>query len=62
MHPLKLPAGETGRGLAVVADEISELSDQTVSSIKVIDSLIKADIEKIGHGIETTEDTVSAIV
>ncbi|HON17454.1 MAG TPA: methyl-accepting chemotaxis protein, partial [Spirochaetota bacterium] len=34
-------AGEHGRGFAVVADEISKLADETASSIKDIDRLIK---------------------
>ncbi len=44
-------AGEAGRGFAVVADEISKLADQTASSIKEIDSLIKANVAEIGAGM-----------
>lgn len=54
-------AGDAGRGFAVVADEIAKLADQTTASIKEIDMLIKANVEEIGHGIETVDETVDAI-
>ena len=44
-------AGDAGRGFAVVADEISKLADQTASSIKEIDRLIKANTEQIQSGM-----------
>jgi methyl-accepting chemotaxis protein len=44
-------AGDAGRGFAVVADEISKLADQTASSIKDIDRLIKANTEQIQNGM-----------
>ncbi len=40
-------AGEAGRGFAVVADEISKLADETTSSIKNIESLIKINRDQI---------------
>jgi methyl-accepting chemotaxis protein len=43
-------AGEQGRGFAVVADEISKLADQTASSIKEIDRLIKDNNTEIERG------------
>jgi methyl-accepting chemotaxis protein len=55
-------AGEAGRGFAVVADEISKLADQTASSIKEIDGLIKANVEEIGHGMSNIEATVTTIM
>lgn len=55
-------AGEAGRGFAVVADEISKLADQTASSIKEIDRLIKANVEEIGRGMTTVEETVETIM
>ncbi len=44
-------AGDAGRGFAVVADEISKLADQTASSIKEIDRLIKANTGQIQNGM-----------
>jgi methyl-accepting chemotaxis protein len=40
-------AGDAGRGFAVVADQISKLADETSGSIKSIESLIRANGEKI---------------
>lgn len=54
-------AGEAGRGFAVVADEISKLADQTSSSIKSIDTLIKQNVSEIDHGIVVVRDTVDVI-
>ena len=58
-------AGEAGRGFAVVADEISKLADQTASSIKDIDRLIKANTEQIQRGqsyIATATRVIGAII
>ena len=55
-------AGEAGKGFAVVADEISKLADQTASSIKEIDGLIKANVEEIGRGMHNIEMTVTTIM
>ena len=46
-------AGQAGKGFAVVALEISRLADQTASSVKDIDSLIKKNNKQIASGIET---------
>jgi methyl-accepting chemotaxis protein len=55
-------AGEAGRGFAVVADEISKLADQTASSIKEIDGLIKVNVQEIARGMANIEATVSTIM
>ncbi len=54
-------AGEQGRGFAVVAAEVSKLADQTASSIKQIDSLIKANNSEIKKGLFNVKDTVETI-
>lgn len=46
-------AGDAGRGFAVVADEISKLADQTASSIKEIESIIRVNKEEIGSARPT---------
>lgn len=54
-------AGEAGRGFAVVADEISKLAEQTATSIKGIDSLIKLNNEEIATGIGSLSDTIELV-
>jgi methyl-accepting chemotaxis protein len=54
-------AGDAGRGFAVVADEISKLADQTATSIKDIDTLIKANEAEILKGSGTVGNTVETI-
>ena len=54
-------AGESGRGFAVVAAEVSKLADQTASSIKQIDSLIKANNSEIKKGLSNVQETVGTI-
>jgi methyl-accepting chemotaxis protein len=48
-------AGTAGKGFAVVALEISRLADQTASSVKEIDNLIKKNNRQILEGIDTVE-------
>ncbi|MBN1495536.1 MAG: hypothetical protein JXA07_02130 [Spirochaetes bacterium] len=58
-------AGDAGRGFAVVADEISKLADQTATSIKDIDRLIKTNTEQIQSGmtyIGNTTRNIGAII
>ncbi|TAL39308.1 MAG: hypothetical protein EPN93_01870 [Spirochaetes bacterium] len=55
-------AGGAGRGFAVVADEISKLADQTATSIKEIEGLIKANVEEINYGMVNIETTVTTIM
>lgn len=54
-------AGEAGRGFAVVAEEISKLADQTASSIKNIDTLIRDNNAEITSGLGKVKETVTAI-
>jgi methyl-accepting chemotaxis protein len=54
-------AGEHGRGFAVVADEISKLAEQTATSIRNIDSLIRENEIEIKNGIMQVAKTVETI-
>lgn len=54
-------AGDAGRGFAVVADEISKLADQTASSIKDIDTLIRTNESEIAKGNRNVGDAVEKI-
>ncbi len=54
-------AGEAGRGFAVVADEIGKLADQTASSIKEIDRLIKVNADEIEQGMPAITRSIERI-
>ena len=54
-------AGDAGRGFAVVADEISKLADQTATSIKEIDTLIKDSNNEITAGMSGVSDVINKI-
>ncbi|OHD63340.1 MAG: hypothetical protein A2176_00060 [Spirochaetes bacterium RBG_13_51_14] len=54
-------AGDAGRGFAVVADEISKLADQTASSIKNIDVLIRTNEQEIASGNQNVTAAVERI-
>jgi methyl-accepting chemotaxis protein len=54
-------AGDLGRGFAVVADEISKLADQTASSLKDINLLIKVNTEEISKGTSNMDTTTTII-
>ncbi len=54
-------AGDAGRGFAVVADEISKLADNTASSVKEIDVLIKTTDGEIRKGLSGVTDVVDRI-
>lgn len=54
-------AGDAGRGFAVVADQISRLADQTASSIKNIDGLIRQNDDEMVRGESTVSETVSTL-
>jgi methyl-accepting chemotaxis protein len=51
-------AGDAGRGFAVVADEVSKLADETASSLKNIQKLIKENESEIDGGINLVVETV----
>jgi methyl-accepting chemotaxis protein len=58
-------AGEAGRGFAVVADEVSKLAEQTSSSLKDIDQLIRENSSEIVTGMANVNNanaTISKIV
>ncbi len=54
-------AGEAGRGFAVVADEIGKLADQTSTSVREIDSLIKKSESEVAKGMACVHDSVTVI-
>lgn len=54
-------AGDAGKGFAVVAEEISKLADQTASSTKNIDSLIKANSDEITLELKNLDSTTSIL-
>jgi len=54
-------AGDAGRGFAVVADEISKLAENTASSVKDIDGLIKTSDGEIRKGLSGVTDVVERI-
>ncbi len=58
-------AGDAGRGFAVVAEEISKLADQTATSIKGINDLIKESTEEIERGkdiVGQNSDSIKDII
>jgi methyl-accepting chemotaxis protein len=54
-------AGQAGRGFAIVADEISKLSERTQSSTNEIAHLIKDNDNKIQGGLSQSHQTVEHI-
>lgn len=52
---LAAQAGEHGKGFAVVADEIRELAEQTASSTKEIDGIIKAFRNDVASAVTSIE-------
>lgn len=54
-------AGDFGRGFAVVADEISKLAEQTASSIKEIDGLIKQNSTEMAKGTHNITQAIQNI-
>lgn len=54
-------AGEAGRGFAVVADEISKLADQTSTSVKDIENLIKINNNESTSGVSNVQRIIEAM-
>jgi len=54
-------AGEAGRGFAVVADEIGHLAEETTSSLKQIDGLIKQNNDNINMGLDRIKSAISKV-
>lgn len=54
-------AGDAGRGFAVVADEVSKLADQTGTSVKHIETLIKKSEAETARGLLSAKETVNTI-
>ena len=54
-------AGEHGKGFAVVAEEISKLADETASSAKNINGLVKTGLQEVNKGREYVDATSSAL-
>jgi len=54
-------AGEAGKGFAVVADEISKLAEETATSLKDIDSLIKGSRSEISNFAGESDEVIETI-
>lgn len=61
-------AGDAGKGFAVVADEVSKLADQTASSIKEIENLIRVNADEmitarddVNHSINATTKIIEGV-
>ena len=54
-------AGDSGRGFAIVADEVSKLASQSTSSVKETNSFIKKSIEKSVLGVDIAKETALAL-
>lgn len=53
-------AGDTGRGFAIVADEVRSLSSLSNRNAKEIEAHIEEMIEKVNHGVEAINAAVTA--
>ncbi|HRX15920.1 MAG TPA: methyl-accepting chemotaxis protein [Spirochaetota bacterium] len=51
-------AGDSGLGFAVVAEEVSKLSDLTSAAVKEIDSLVQLNHRETQVGVDTTTETM----
>jgi methyl-accepting chemotaxis protein len=54
-------AGDSGRGFAIVADEVSKLASQSTTSVRETNSFIKQSIEKALLGVKISKETAVAL-
>lgn len=54
-------AGTKGRGFAVVAEEISSLADETASSLKEIDAIVKLNDRELSNAMEGTGISIKIV-
>lgn len=53
-------AGEAGKGFAVVAEEVRQLADRSVETVRQIDNIVRDTLEKVNHGQEVATNTAKS--